>query len=178
MLCYGTRIIYHSDQGGMYEFTIIHSIPAKPQLKRAKKSVRFVEEEIIHIIPSKYEEDRSIGFEVPRGLITKCRTSQTTITTLLNNTLTNKICYSEEPQEEGESSLKITTASPDKGWWEDCSPMDLLNDLSSGKLCLSTLASKIDSLIVSTLDFNRRASIQLQYDNYFIDIREAKRTTF
>lgn len=172
----------------MYEFTIIHNIPAKPynskREERPPKRVTFYEEETIHLIPSKYEEDRSIGFEIPRGLISKCTHSQTTITNMLNNALTNKICQSVKPRkdededEETETSLKITTASPDKGWWEDCSPIELLNDISSGKLNLTTLASKIDSLIVSTLDFNRRASLQLQYHDYIIDIREAHRITF
>jgi hypothetical protein len=195
MLCYGTRIIYRSPQGGMYEFTIIHNIPAKPfnleDLKRDEKTKRvtFYEEETIHIIPSKYEEDRSIGFEIPRGLISKCSHSQTTITNLLNNALTNRICPPKKPckddvddvdddDDETETSLKITTASPDKGWWEDCSPIELLNDISSGKMNITTLASKIDSLIVSTLDFNRRSSIKLQYNDYLIDIREAHRIEF
>ena len=137
------------------------------------RHVTFYEKETIHIIPSKYEEDRSIGSEIPRGLITRCRDTQTTLTILLNTSLSNKICFSDEPHEEGESSLKITSSHQEKGWWEDCSPIELLNDLTTGKLNLSTLASKIDTLIESTIDFNKRAPVQLQYYDYFIDIRRA-----
>lgn len=180
MLCHGTRIIYHTANGN-YEFTIIHALPqashqTSPSSKSlTKRRVTFYEKETIHLIPSKDEEDRSIGFEIPRGLIGKCKDTQNTLTTLLNTSLTNKICPSEEPLEEGETSLKIMSSQQDKGWWEDCSPIELLNDLSSGKHNLFTLASKIDSLIESTLDFNMRAPVQLQYYDYIIDIRKAQK---
>ncbi len=178
MLCYGTRIICHTSKGN-YEFIIIKSLPLSTSTHKSKynsKCVRFSTIPTIHLVPSKYDEDRSLGSEIPRGLKTKWQTSQETITLLLNNTLDNRIC-SQTPKQEQDMDAPLKIVSSSKGWWEDCSPQEFLNDLSSGKLCLTSLATKIDNIITSTLQFNHRSSVQLKYEEYFIDIREVQRTS-
>ena len=174
MLCYGTKYIYRTKNGHQYTFTIMHNLPVisyKASHKTSHKTVSFSSTDQIYYVPSKYEEDRSIGFEIPRGLVTKWSDSQETILTLLNNNLKNIIV-----QPDLETPLKITEVSSNKGWWEDCAPLDFLDKLMSGKFNLSQLASEIDNVIEQTIEFNRTTNIELIYNNYKIDIRKAKNT--
>lgn len=197
MLCYGTRIVCHTDKGD-YDFIIIKCINQisklitnyqdKPQknTKKSKKHVNFCETPEIYYVPSKYEEDRSIGFEIPRGLKIKWVECQKTIFNIINETLSHKIEFrssqlslsannhniqnSQNSQNDEEPPLKITTLCEDKGWWEDCSPMELLNDITTGKIDLGVLTSQIDELIGKTQDCLNTKPLHTDFANYSIDI--------
>ncbi len=204
MLCYGTRIIYHTNNGH-YEFTIIKTLPlmlnhssstssmsAKPKKDKNRKCVRFQEHNTIHIVPSKYEEDRSIGFEIPRGLILKWTNSHTIITQKLNECLSNRICTTfnslsktdihqdTQPEEECEEPLKIMPLplleDPPK-WWEDRTPLDFLKDLTEKRLDVTSIASHIDTRISATLEHKQITSLKFVYDRYLIDIRSIERVS-
>lgn len=121
-----------------------------------------------------------MGFEIPRGLTYKWQNSQTQLMELLNCNLTNKILPpTPEPYDDSseETPIKITSTISDKGWWEDCSPLQFLDDISTGKLDINKISEQIDSLIDRTLTFNDQSSVQLSYADYMIDIRKALKTT-
>lgn len=192
MLCYGTQYIYHTNtKDGMacYTFTIMRTLPLPsfyPSQQITKHDTKHVTKHItsrktvsfnccknsICYVPSKYEEDRSIGFEIPRGLAEKWDNSQQQIACILNNNLQNRICELSEL----ETSIKIMDLTKEQGWWEDCSPLEFLDKLTTGKLNLSDLVSEIDTLINQTVAFKKTANIQLTYQNYKIDIRKALNT--
>lgn len=197
MLCYGTRIIYHTNNGS-YAFTIIKTLPlmsthssTSPSTKPKNiKCVRFQEHKTVYIVPSKYDEDRSIGFEIPRGLIRKWTNSHTIITQKLNECLTNRICttlniqFESETHPETQSSsdceepLKIMPLPLSKdppNWWEDRTPLEFLQDLTEKRLDITSIASHIDTLISTTLEDTQTTSLKFAYDRYLIDIRSIER---
>ena len=171
MLCYGTRIIYHTKEGKYCEIVIIKNY--KEIMKRYKKKVIFSDEISVYQVPSKYDEDRSIGFEIPRGLKYKWKESQETILKEINNRIDNKIfnqlCnFNKSDNNDYDQPLKITSKCQ-KGWWEDRSPIDMLDDILSNKIDINDLAKVIDNLINKTSSFKH---IELEYSNYIIMLQQ------